>query len=220
MLIYCPTFHILSVVHNMKKTLILIFGVTILQLNLSCKTQYSATELDNNFTPEQKADLKKITDFFKNQMCLNTDSDFKTCYEQIPHEYLEATGNGFWTNIDFEKQNELYKQISKSTIDKIWWFCKSTEYKTGKEKRCLCPNAIGEYNNYLFDLGKLNPKIEEYAHWINASGDFNPLQLLYSKISKNKRYFDLNDPNIQLILAIHYLSLNDQAKRNEKWITE
>lgn len=26
--------------------------------------------------------------------------------------------------------------------------------------------------------------------------------------------FDLNDPNIQLILAIHYLSLNDQAKRN------
>ncbi len=61
---------------------------------LSCKTQYSATELDNNFTPEQKADLKKITDFFKNQMCLNTDSDFKTCYEQIPSRHHKKTDLG------------------------------------------------------------------------------------------------------------------------------
>ncbi|WP_310993093.1 hypothetical protein [Aequorivita marina] len=204
----------------MKKAIILIFGVTILQLNFACKSQYSVTELNNNFTSEQIADLKKITTFFKNQMCLNMDSDFKTCYERIPHEYLEATGNGFWTNIDFEEQKELYKQISRSTFDKIWWFCKSIEYKTGKEKKSLCANAIGEYNNYLFDLGKHNPKIKEYAHWINASGDFNPLQMLYSKVSKNKKYFDLNDPNVQLILAIHYLSLNDQAKRNEKWSTE
>ncbi|WP_411893330.1 hypothetical protein [Winogradskyella sp. A2] len=204
----------------MRKAIILIFGITILQLNFACKSQYSVTELNNNFTSEQITDLKKITVFFKNQMCLNKDSDFKTCYERIPHEYFEASGNGFWTDIDFEEQKELYKKISKSTFDKIWSFCNSTENKTEKEKRHLCANAIGEYNNYLFDLGKQNPKIEEYAHWINASGDFNSLQLLYSKISKNKKYFDLNDPNIQLILAIHYLALNDQAKRNEKWIVE
>ena len=204
----------------MRKTLILILGLTILQLNFSCKTQYSVIELNNNFTTEQVADLKLISDFFKNQMCLNMDSDFKTCYQRIPHEYLEAIGEGFWTNIDFEKQKELYEQILKSTFDEIWMFCKSTEYKTGKETKSICANPIGIYYEYLVDLGKQNPKIEEYAHWVNASGDFNPLQMLDSKISKNKKYFDLNDRNIQLILAIHYLSLNDQAKRNEKWITE
>lgn len=114
----------------MTKALILIFGIIILQLNFSCKTKYYATELNDNFTTEQISDLNKISAFFMNQMCLNMDSDFKNCYERIPHEYLEATGNGFWTNIDFEKQKELYGQISKSTFKEIWMFCKSTEYKT------------------------------------------------------------------------------------------
>ena len=204
----------------MRKTIIFIFGVIILQLNFSCKSQYSVTELNKNFTSEQISDLKKITEFFKNQMCLNMDSDYETCYERIPHEYLEATGNGFWSNIDFEKQKELYKQISISTFDEIWMFCKSTEYKTGKKTKSLCPNIFGKYHNYLSDIGKQNQKIAEYTKWVNASGDFSPIQILYPEISKNKKYFNLNDPNIQLILAIHYLSLNDQSKRTENWTVE
>ena len=198
----------------MRKTLILIFGFTILQLNFSCKTQYSATELNNNFTTEQKADLKKITDFFKNQMCLNMDSDFKTCYERIPLEYLEAIGNGFWTNIDFEKQKKLYDQISKSTFNEIWMFCESTFYPSETKAKSLCANATGKYQKFLADLGKTNPRIAKYAERIQASGDFNGLDIQYWEVLKNKKYFDLNDPNIQLILAIHYLSLNDNATRN------
>lgn len=204
----------------MRKTIIFIFGFIILHLNFSCKSQYSATELNKNFTAEQIADLNKITQFFKTEMCLHMDSDFKTCYERTPHEYLEATGNGFWTNIDFEKQKELYGQISKSTFDEIWMFCKSTEYKSGKETKSLCANAIGKYYEYLVDLGKQNPRIAKYAERINASGDYSGLDIQYWNILKDKKHFDLNNPNIQLILAIHYLSLNDQEKRNEKWITE
>ncbi len=204
----------------MRKTLILIFGIIILQVNFSCKTQYSATELNKNFTSEQIADLNKITEFFKSEMCLHMDSDFKTCYERTPHEYLEATGNPFWLNIDFEKQKELYQNISKSTFDEIWMFCKSTEFQTGKETKSLCANAIGKYYKYLVDLGKQNPKIAKYAERINASGDYIGLDIRYWNVLKDKRSFDLNNQNIQLILAIHYLSLNDQEKRNEKWKAE
>ena len=202
----------------MKKTLLLIFGVMILQLNFSCKPQYSVTELNNNFTKEQIADLKKINDFFKNQMCLNTNSDFKKCYKQIPHEYLEATGDGFWANINFEKQKELYDQISESTFKEIWMFCKSTEYKTGLETKCLCANAIGKYQKFLAELGKTNPRIAKYGEGINMSGDFYPMGIHYWNVLNDKQNFDLENPNIQLILAIHYLSLNDRVKRNEKWI--
>ena len=204
----------------MRKAIILIFGIIILQLNFSCKTQYYATELNDNFTTEQISDLNKISDFFKNQICLNMDSDFKNCYERIPHEYLEATGSGFWTNIDFEKQKELYGQISKSTFNEIWMFCKSTEYKTGKEIKSLCTNSTGKYYKYLSDLGNKNPRIAKYAERINASGDYNGLDIQYWNVLNDKKHFDLNNPNIQLILAIHYLSLNDQEKRNEKWIAE
>ena len=204
----------------MRKTLILIFGVIILQLNFSCKSQYSVTELKSNFSTEEISDLNKISDFFKNQMCLNTDSDFKTCYERIPHEYLEATGNPFWLNINFEKQRELYSKISKSTFDKIWMFCKARNYPSGLESKSLCAVANGKYYEYLKNIGSTNPRIAKYAEQINASGDFNSMHFHYWNVLKKKKYFDLNDPNIQLILAIHYLSLNDQEKRMEKWTTD
>ncbi len=206
--------------HNMRKAIILIFGVIILQLTFSCKSQYSATELNKNFTAEQIADLNKITEFFKSEMCLNMDSDFKTCYERTPHEYLEATGNGFWNNIDFEKQKKLYDQISQSTFDEIWMFCKSIEYETKKETKSICANAFGKYYNFLSDVGKNNPYIAKYAEKINASGDFYGIDIEYWNVLNDKKQFDLNDPNIQLILAIQYLSLNDQEKRKEKWTEE
>lgn len=203
-----------TVVHNMRKTIILTFVVIILQLNFSCKSQFSTTELNNNFTAEQIADLNKITEFFKSEMCLHMDSDFKTCYERNPHKYLEATGNGFWTNIDFKKQNELYEEISKSTFDEIWMFCESTVYPSQSKVKSLCANATGKYQKFLADFGKRNPRIAKYAERIQASGDYNGLDIQYWEVLKDQKSFDLNDPNIQLILAIHYLSMNDNAKRN------
>ena len=184
---------------------------------MACQQAYSDSELQANFSEKEIKDLTKIRSFFIDQLC---GSDFKTCYEKIDHDYLEASGTGIWENIDFTAQKKLYENISKSTFESIWMYCKAKNYKTNEEKKALCANAIGRYNNYLFDLGKQNPKIKEYADWVNASGDFSLLQLSYSRISGHKKYFDLNDPNIQLILAIHYLSLNDNFKRNEKWAAE
>lgn len=203
----------------MRKAII-IFGVTILQLSLSCKTQYYATELNDNFTTEQISELNKITDFFKNQMCLNMDSDFKTCYERIPHEYLEATGTGFWININFEKQKELYEQISKSTFNEIWMLCESTYHPSEIKAKSLCANATGKYQKFLVDFGKTNPRIARYAEKIQASGDYNGLDIQYWEVLKDKSSFDLNDPNIQLILAIHYLSISDNTMRNTDLIEQ
>ena len=187
-------------------------------MNFSCKSQYSTTELNKNFTSEQIADLSKITEFFKSEMCLNMDSDFKTCYERTPHEYLLATGNGFWTNIDFEEQKKLYDRISESTFNEIWMFCESTYYPSKTKAKDICAVVNGKYLKYLFDLGKKNPRIANYAKRIEASGDFSSLDLQYWEILKDKKSFNLKDPNIQLILSIHYLSLNDQSKRNAELI--
>ncbi|MBQ0786175.1 MAG: hypothetical protein KBT69_01650 [Oceanihabitans sp.] len=200
----------------MRKAILLMIGLTLLQLNSSCITQYYTTELENNFSSEQITDLNKISGFFKNQICLNMDSDFKTCYERIPHEYLEATGNGFWTDIDFEEQKKLYDEISKSTFNEIWMFCKTTNYSSGKESKSLCANASGKYQKFLIDLGKTNPRIAAYAKRIGDSGDFNSLDIHYNNILSDNKYFNLKDPNMQLILAIHYLSLNKQQMRNGK----
>jgi len=204
----------------MKKTILFILVIILSQFNFSCKSQYSVNELNKSFSNEEIADLNKIVDFFKNEMCLYTNSDFKNCYKRIPHEYLEATGNPFWININFEKQRKLYNQISKSTFNKIWMFCKTRNYTNGLESKSICAISNGEYYNYLKNIGNKNPRIAKYAEQINASGDFLSMNFHYWNILKLKKYFDLNDPNIQLILAIHYLSLNDQEKRMDEWQTE
>ncbi|MBZ9652833.1 hypothetical protein [Psychroflexus montanilacus] len=142
------------------------------------------------------------------------DSDFKTCYEWTPHDYLMATGNAFWKNIDFEEQKKLYGKISNSTFDAIWRFCETTYYPSELKGDEICSVAMGRYQQYLNDLGKSNPRIAKYAERIRASGDFYAIDIQFSEVLNDKKSFDLDDPNIQLILSIHYLSLNDQAKRN------
>ncbi|WP_051191579.1 hypothetical protein [Flavobacterium gelidilacus] len=203
----------------MRKITNFILGFIILGFLSSCKTQYSTTELNANFNSQEIQDLNKIRDFFKVEMCIYRDLNFKDCYKEIPHDYLDASGNPFWTNIDFEKQQKLYNEISISTFEQIWTFCK-TKYriKPGLEFKTICANSEGKYQKYLSELGKKNPRIAEYSNVVNSSGHYDSIDLQYWEIKKNKKYINLNDPNIQLILAIHYLSLNDQEKRDEKWV--
>ncbi|SFN99032.1 hypothetical protein [Salegentibacter flavus] len=198
---------------------ILVIGIIILQLNFSCSAQHSTTELKNHFSSDQISDLNKITEFFKNEICSGKERDFKKCYEKIPHDYLYATGNEFWNNIDFSKQKELYNQISKSTFEEIWSFCKTTYPDSGKTKTSICAVPNGKYQKYLSELGKNNPKIAEYAKRLNDLGDFG-FGLFHQNIASDKKNFDLNNPNIQLVVAIHFLTLNDQEKRNEQWNAE
>ena len=124
---------------------------------------------------------------------------------------MQASGTGIWGKIDFDDQKKIYQQISKTTFDEIWMYCELTKYPGETKVQEICTVADGKYQKYLSDLGKSSPKIEMYADAIQASGDFNELDIQALSLNND---FDLNDPNIQLILAIHYLSINDQAKRN------
>jgi len=154
----------------MKKTLLLLITLLILQVFHSCKKQYSTSELKANFTTEQIAELNEIREFFKKEIC---DSDFKTCYEKTNHDSLQANGVGIWTKIDFNEQKKLYKKISESTFNEIWMFCETTYYPKKIKAKSICAVATGNYQNYLADLGKKNPRIAKYAEKIEASGDFS-----------------------------------------------
>lgn len=200
--------------HTIRKTTILLSVLLILQLNLSCKTQEATIALKNNFTTEQIVDLNRIIDFFKSEICVYQKDDFKTCFLQIPFKFTETSNNSFWTTTNFEEQKRLYEQISESTFDEIWGFCKSTYFPSQTTAMDICAITNGKYQKYLSDLAKTNPRVAEYLRRIEASGDFNNFDIQYEQILDDKKYFDLKDKNIQLIIAIHYLSMNDQFKRN------
>ncbi len=204
----------------MKKCIRCLVAIIALPIIFSCKSNSYTTELRANFTKKEIADLKKITEFFKKEICEQRDADFKTCYEQIPHESLMAAGNPFWLRIDFKKQKELYKQISPSTFNKIWSFGKTTYPDSEVVYKSIGAVYNGAYQKFLNDIGKTNESINKYAIKIAETGDVNFLYLNYGIILRHKKEFNLENPHIQLILAIHYLSLNDEAKRKEKWEAE
>jgi len=204
----------------MRKTIILIFGVMILQLNFSCKSEHSTTELKNNFTPEQITDLYKIIDFFKSQICENNNSDFKTCFSEILPDLLEYGWQPILDNVDFEKQKELYNSISKSTFEEIWVFGKATYPETGFELKSVGSKYNGKYQKYLSELGKKNNEIKDYADRLIGAGDFESMGLLQQRIYQKPTEFDLDNLNVQLLIAIHYLTQNDQQKRKDKWKSE
>ena len=189
----------------------------ILQMNFSCKSEHSSTELKNNFTTEQISDLYKIIDFFKSQICENSNSDFKTCFSEILPDLLEYGWQPILDNVDFEKQKALYSSISQSTFDEIWEFGKATYPETGLELKSVGSKYNGEYQKFLTELGKNNNEIKNYADRLIGAGNFESMGLLQQRIFKNPTEFDLDNPNVQLLIAVHYLSQNDQQKRTDKW---
>lgn len=198
-----------------KKTLRKLI-LLILILNLSCKSQFSTPELKASFSADQIADLKKITDFFEKQICENEQTNFKNCFETILPDLINLGYEPIFERVDFQKQRELYQSIGKDTFKEIWNFCISTNSQTNQKHQSLCARGIdGKYANFLLTIGKNNKLVKEYADRLIASGDFESSTLLQQWIYTNKVSFDLENPNIKLIIAIHFLSINDQEKRTE-----
>ena len=189
-------------------------------LNLSCSTKFTTTELQNNFSKDQINDLQKITEFFKSQICENESSDFETCFTEMLPALLEYGWQPILDNVDFDEQKELYNSISKSTFEEIWEFGKQTYPDTGLELKSLGSKYNGKYQKFLTELGKNNNELKEYADRVIGAGDFESSLILQSRIYNNATDFDLKNPNVQLLIAVHYLSHNDQQKRTDKWESE
>ncbi|GAA4324679.1 hypothetical protein GCM10023115_41660 [Pontixanthobacter gangjinensis] len=188
-------------------------------LCFSCSKKFSTTELKNNFSERQIKDLELLTAFFKNQICTNNSkTNFKKCFENLPPapEFRQEGHYPISDHIDFNEQKIIYDKISKSTFEEIWNLCESYYPDSGRKTKEICSAYKGNYQNFLIEVGLQNDAIKNYAERITGSGDFNGLFLTQHHIIKNKKDFDLNDPNIQLIIAIQYLSINDQLNRNPR----
>lgn len=198
-----------------------ILSIGILIISISCSKEYSSPELRKNFTKEQISDFKKITEFFTQQICNNNQNlNFKSCFEKMLPELVEKGFIPILENIDFEKQKEMYNSISKSTFNEIWGFGKTIRYKDKKEYKSIGANMNGKYLTFLSDVGINNKYISEYAEMTYSIGDFESMSLLQNHIYNYPKDLDLNDINIQILISIHYLTQNDNEKRNEKWNNE
>ena len=203
----------------MKKIIYIIITVIL----TSCSTSESI-ELKSNktisetFNESEINDLQIIFDFFNGQICDSNKLDYNSlneCYEKYCSEIREQqkTENQFNPKVDFEQQLEMYKNINKSTFNQIWGLSKSWNYKTSDTLKYLGLNTVGKYNMFLKKYGEENKPIFEYYENFNAAGDISPS--MNASLIMQYELYDISDLRTKLIMAIHYLTLNDQIYRKE-----
>ncbi len=73
----------------------------------------------------------------------------------------------------------------------------------------------GAFEIFLSNLAKENKGIEYYHTTLIKTGDITPSMV--SNILINYKYYNIQQPEIRLIIAIHYLTLNDQYHRKEPY---
>ena len=138
---------------------------------------------DNFFTYTQKLENKdsiRMVKLHSLKECNSSDSFFKKI------------------KIDKDLTDSLFQQIDKSTYNEIW------QYDSGTQKINI--NTHGEYTNFLKSLSNSNVLIKQYYERLITAGGISPSMI--ALVKQNYSELDLNDENIRLFLAVHYLTIN------------
>lgn len=177
-----------------------------------CSPGFRSKELKDNFTEAEIGDLQKLIGFFQSQMCGDS-KEFKSCTDSIVPYLVEYGYMPILENVDYESQVHLYQTFESGLFSEIWSFCETRDLREDKTYHSICLNTEGNYVKFLKDLSLRNPDLEEYCDLIISSGIWESMGLLQTKILSNPDSYDLKDPSIQVLVAVHFLAQNDQQKR-------
>lgn len=206
--------------NDMKNLLLL----STMIIALSCTTQRQ-NDLSNDqtikesFNSTEINDLTKIQRFFDKSIGL-TKSDKQEDLERVytdfflQNAYIEKISD-FKLSINFNDQKELYNQLDQKTFNNIWTISWSTKWGSNDTLKHIKLNHQGKYVEFLKASGEHDSVINNYCNSLEIAGDISPTMV--ADLIKNYKNYKVNNPKIRLLIAIHYLTLNDQFERKEKY---
>lgn len=182
---------------------------------LSCNQKNSSPKLEEHFTKSQIEDLNTIRLFFINSILEIKTSEFETDYLKA---FDEKSKNSF-ESISKQKINSIFNMISETTINEIWEIKNDTIFNSDNSLiiyKGIKPNFNGKYQTYLNEIAKTNKAIKNYYEHMSLSGDFRH-QWFYQYTLDYPKVFDLNNIDIQTIIAVNHISnLKDLKSLNFK----
>lgn len=165
---------------------------------------FRTKQIDSCFIKSKKADLQVINSEFDKRFL--KDEKFNIISYRDKLENLENADyyNEFidMININIKYIDTLKSVISKKTFDEIW------KYDYSRNSYNL--NMEGEYMLFLKSLSEDNEIVKEYYDAIQLAQGISPAMVRI--IQKRYSKLDLSDPNIELLISIHYLSLSNLPK--------
>lgn len=192
----------------MIKKLILLLGL--LLLLSSCKEDKSlgkSPAIMKLFNKTEMLDLEKILTFFDNQIFNKFKSkslvqNYSLFYEK---SLMRLDSGEIYLGFSYEKQNKLILELKESTFKKIWNLGKS--YNKKDTTSIVNLKVDGNYIKFLKTLGKENIAIKKYVDDLIFNYDITPSQSYF--FINNYESINIKDERIRLMIAIHYLTLNN-----------
>ena len=154
--------------------------------------------LNGIFTETEFRELNFLLQDFDN-LLINESQTYSTkiAYWEFTQRVVEDNSVPIINGIDSLGQSVLKYKV----FDKIWWKYKDSELKTVKYNFA----DKSKYLEYLKLVGKESDLIKDYAERLESANDLVPSVI--AGFSRNIKKNDLENENIRLIFAIHYLTL-------------
>jgi len=175
----------------------------------------------SEYSEIERQDLTKLVDFFESQIAMEGKSK-KESYElmlsQAYDDYMAIPNK-----ISIGKQRELFKDISSSLYDDIWYEGEAIAYKSyeGEEfeapirYKSISARVDSKYIKLLQTLEKENPKIKIYVERMQNAGDFPMFYNLFGMLVDPKANWTENsdESHWRLIISLHLLTINEDQNR-------
>jgi len=161
-------------------------------------------ELNSFFNESEIKELKIIADEFDKQiLSIFGINELENAYFKFFESIEQAkTSDEFSMKISFIDKGLILEKINIKVLSLIWELDRLNQQEPIEIKSL---KTKGPYADFLQSSGKENSILKEYFQSIVISGDVNPYSV--GLLRTKARQLNVNDSNIRLILAIHYLSI-------------
>ena len=200
----------------MKPVLFVIF----IGVFLGCSTSKPEAIKDNltfkqTFTTNEIQDLERLFDFFNQSICDDSImANSNVCYQAFFQRMATTEGTSMSElNIPYSLQKQVYSEFGDSTFDQIWTIGWAVPHKSEDTLKSIMFKHDGKYVKFLKKVGETDSSINYYYQYFMEAGDLGPSMV--EGVRVNHHYFDVEDIRVRFIIALHYLTLNDQWARNE-----
>lgn len=174
-----------------------------LSMLMACSSYKTTNELQSVFVSDELKDIETIRSFFVEDIMKLNDDNF---HFNFRNEMKKLEANGF-ASVEPKKINNLLNSLSDENFNEIW---KTRTHKLSSRSAIayeyLVPNESGKYLKFLAKNTQNNSRIKDYYDKVLKSGNFSHFSML-NYLNDNSLDFDLTNTNIQIVLAIHYISI-------------
>ena len=167
------------------------------------------------FTEAEIHDLETILTFFDGQICnmLNVRSDsILDCYHTFLMNVAGAQRSGvIYIPVQFPAQKAMYARLSPAAFQEIWLRGAGINQETGETSERIALSSNGKFMRLLERLKEDYPLLGAYHK--SFSEEHAMTSVMIETFLYNYQLYNMRDVRIRLLVAIHYLTLNDMYER-------